>query len=186
MFYKWHNGEVIIVVVAVDNLTLTSSSKVLLLESKMELRGEFNITEMGEIRWLLGVEVKWDRTNGMVTLSQKAYIDTITNCFSLQDAKPAHTPMETGAQLMSSTEHNDNKATFPYKEIVGSLMYAATATRPDITFATSLLDLVNPSLTSSKPSSHTQCYPSRQRRPSKSVRASVGRRSPGVSTMTLS
>jgi len=58
IFYRWHQGKIIIIVVAVDDLLLTSSSRRLLLESKTNLKSEFSITEMGEVHWLLGVEVK--------------------------------------------------------------------------------------------------------------------------------
>ena len=40
---------------------------------------------------------------------------------------------------MQATRCNKKECTFPYKEIIGALMYAATATRPDIAFATSAL-----------------------------------------------
>jgi len=60
MFHKCANGEIIIIVVTVDDLTLTSSSKHLLDTCKDELQSEFDITDLGPIHWLLGVEVKRD------------------------------------------------------------------------------------------------------------------------------
>jgi len=56
VFYRWHQGEIVIIVVAVDDLSLTSSSRRLLLKSKTNLKSEFSIMELGD--WLLGVEVK--------------------------------------------------------------------------------------------------------------------------------
>jgi len=58
VFYRWHQGEIIIIMVAVDDLSLTSSSRQLLLKSKAELKSEFSITELREVHWLLGMEVK--------------------------------------------------------------------------------------------------------------------------------
>ena len=71
-----------------------------------------------------------------VTLSQKAYIDAVTSHFHLENAKPAHTPMETGIKLPQVTRVEGNEWPFPYREMIGALMYAVTATRPDIAFAT--------------------------------------------------
>ena len=73
-----------------------------------------------------------------VTWSQKVYIDAICEPFNLQDVCPATMPMEAGAQLMDAAE-GEPHVTYPYKEIIGSLMYTATAMGPNITFATSIL-----------------------------------------------
>jgi len=72
-----------------------------------------------------------------MTLSQKAYIDSVITKFRLDDTKPVSMPMETGVRL-DLTQPIEPMST-PYKEIVSSLMYAATGTRPDIAFATSTL-----------------------------------------------
>ena len=61
-----------------------------------------------------------------MTLSQKAYIDTICTWFRLQDTWPATTPMEAGVQLTDASRNEPN-TDFPYKEI-RSLMYMAMAT----------------------------------------------------------
>ena len=137
-FFKWVDNDVIIVVVAVDDLTLVSSSKTLFLQSKEELKSKFKILDMGEIHWLLWVEVKRNCDMWTVTLSQKAYIDAICSWYHLEDARPAMTPMEAGV-LLNQLATNELDSNWPYKEIIGSLMYAATSTRPDIAFATSVL-----------------------------------------------
>jgi len=51
---------------------------------------------------------------------------------------PATMPMEVGVQLMDTIE-DEQHATYPFKETIGSLMYAAMAMWPDIMFATSIL-----------------------------------------------
>ena len=60
VFHKCMNGEIIIIVITVDDLTLTSSNKYLLDTCKDELQSKFNIMDLGPIHWLLGVEVKRD------------------------------------------------------------------------------------------------------------------------------
>src|SRR5882724_8222535 len=62
--------------------------------------------------------------------------------FGLQDVCPATMPMEAGVQLTDAVEDRQ-RATYPFKEIIGSLMYAAMAMRPDIAFATSILAQFN-------------------------------------------
>ena len=113
--------------VAIDDLTLDSNSLLLISRCKLDLQSEFEISDMGEIHWLLGVEIKRDRQARTITLSQRAYIDAICARYRLQDARPATTPMEAGAQLTNGDEDVPSSP-YPYKEIVGSLMYAAMAT----------------------------------------------------------
>ena len=75
---------------------------------------------------------------------QEAYIKTIIARFGLADAKPYSTPMIPSASYSkddSPASANDaaQMHKVPYREAIGSLMYASVATRPDITFVVSTL-----------------------------------------------
>jgi len=59
VFHKHTNGEIIIIIIAVDDLTLTSSCGCLFDTCKDKLCSEFNIMDLGPMHWL-GMEVKWD------------------------------------------------------------------------------------------------------------------------------
>jgi len=61
MFYKRTKCMIIIIVIAVDDLTLASHCSSLLLGCKSDLQSEIKISDMGEIHWLLGVEIKRNR-----------------------------------------------------------------------------------------------------------------------------
>jgi len=52
--------EIIIVVITVDDLMLTSICRHLLDTCKDKLQSEFDITDLGPMHWLLGMEVKRD------------------------------------------------------------------------------------------------------------------------------
>jgi hypothetical protein len=72
----------------------------------------------------------------MIHLSQTAFIDRVLEHFGQKDAHPTDTPMVQGVRIERpdhSCEHSDKS--IPYQELVGSLMYIANATRPDIVFA---------------------------------------------------
>ena len=60
MFYKRTENGIIIVIIAVDDLTLASNSPFLFLGCKSDVQSEFETSDMGEIHWLLGVEIKRD------------------------------------------------------------------------------------------------------------------------------
>jgi len=60
MFYKKVDSGITLVVVVVNDLTLASNSISLLTSCKLDLQSKFDISNMGEIHWLLGVEIKRD------------------------------------------------------------------------------------------------------------------------------
>jgi len=60
MFYKGTKHGIIIMVITVDDLTMASNCSSMLLGCKLDLQSEFEISDMGEIHWLLGVEKKRD------------------------------------------------------------------------------------------------------------------------------
>lgn len=58
----------------------------------------------------------------------------------MEICKPISTPLETGLKLIKEPnpqfeEEKDNPSKFPYKEAVGSLVFAMTCTSPDIAYA---------------------------------------------------
>jgi hypothetical protein len=80
------------------------------------------------------------------------YINTMLKRFTLTDAKPYRSPMVPGIVYSkddspSSPQEAARMEKVPYREAIGSLMYASVATRPDIPFAVTALSqfLDNPS-----------------------------------------
>ena len=80
-----------------------------------------------------------NRQTHTISLSQTSYIDTILSRFSLSNTKPVATPITPRTILSKADLPSDDtemvcmKKT-PYHKAIGSLMYAAVATCPDITF----------------------------------------------------
>jgi len=135
-----HKGELTVVVVHVDNCTIVTTTIRLIEELKAGLCKHFEVTDLGELHWMLGIEVKRDRSGCMVHLSQRAYIDAILRRYHLSDLKPLSTPMDHQVRLSSdqapaSAAECVMMRDVPYREAVGALNWAALATRPDIAFA---------------------------------------------------
>lgn len=128
------------VAIHVDDMLACASTEEEMESLKSDLQGPFEIKDLGDVHWLLGVAITRDRKTRTVSLSQAAYIDTILKRFNMEHTYPISTPMETGTRLsitMSPTDEEERKSMDkkPYQMIVGSLMYAAVTTRPDISFA---------------------------------------------------
>jgi len=109
-------------------------------ELKAGLRKHFEVTDLGELHWMLGIEIKHDHPGQVVHLSQRSYIDVILRRYNLADLKPLSTPMDHQVQLSSeqipaSVVECAMMRDVPYCEAVGALNWAALATHPDIAFA---------------------------------------------------
>eukprot|EP00873_Tetraselmis_striata_P038026 jgi/Tetstr1/458290/TSEL_044776.t1 len=83
----------------------------------------------------MAVERDWD--NATLKVHQARYIDDMLHKFNLADAYAASTPAEVGADVPGSNK--PLAAEMPYHALVGSLLYAMVATRPDIAEAVSKL-----------------------------------------------
>jgi hypothetical protein len=107
---------------------------------KKSLTKRFEMTDLGECSFYLGMEIKRDRRNKTIWLSQKGYLSKVLADFKMKDSKPAATPMDV-SKLPAATEqdHSSEGDKHWYSSAIGSLMYLMLSTRPDIAFAVSCL-----------------------------------------------
>lgn len=135
--YIYKNKEYItLVAIYVDDLIVASNDEEKKSELKRELAKSFKMKDLGKLHYCLGIEFKEDIEKGTIRMSQKKYIQDLLN-FNMQDCKPVTTPMNTAVKLTKEmqrkTEEEKRKMEgIPYRNLIGSLMYAATSTRPDI------------------------------------------------------
>ena len=102
------------------------------------LRQNYKITDDGEPRFFLGVKIERDRERGTVKLSQQAFVEKILQTYDMVGCKRATTPMARELNKSMSPQTREAAQLMqhkPYKAAVGSLMYLAIATRPDIAYA---------------------------------------------------
>jgi Reverse transcriptase (RNA-dependent DNA polymerase) len=133
VFYSCSNAGTTIICCSTNDLMITASLPDWMRKIKEDLNSYWEMTDLGELHWLLGMEVKRDRSNWMGSISQMAYIDHICEKFNLQDAKPLSTPLDPGnhlskSQSPSTLKQIDDMCGIPYHEAVGSLMYAVVGT----------------------------------------------------------
>ena len=85
LFYKLEDGKLLFVAVYVDDKLIFSKNLNAIKRLKAQLSEHFEITDLGEARWILGMEVIRDRKLGTISLSQHRYITTILDRFGLKD-----------------------------------------------------------------------------------------------------
>jgi len=105
-----------------------------------QLREIYDLTGGDALKWFLGIEIKRDLQSNLLWLSQCSYIDKIYNRlmdeFKDKEKLSAETPMSS-QELLPNEGAVNTKLQSVYRKFVGSLLYAAIITRPDISFAVS-------------------------------------------------
>ena len=153
VYHKFSGSKYIFSVLYVDDILLANKDIDFLQETKRFLTKNFEMKDLGEASFVLGIKILRDRSQGILRLSQESYIDKVLDRFSMKDSKPGDIPIAKGDKFSpKQCPNNDLERTemqkIPYALAVGSLMYAQVCTRPDIAFVIGVLGryLSNPGL----------------------------------------
>lgn len=130
-----------IIAIYVDDLLICGSALKLMEKVQQHLRDRFKMTDLGVTSHYLGMEVNYEPSKGILSIHQSTYIRKILVKFRFNDGKTAPIPMSTGAGslLLPSNQQADNKTIAWYQSAIGSLMWPAIHTRPDIAYAVGAL-----------------------------------------------
>lgn len=116
-----------------DDVLIASPSLKVLHEVKRKLSEQFEMTDTGEVRQFLGMNIERDFKKGVLRISQRDYLEGLLKRFDMSECKPRSTPMENRLKLGKANEKD--RTDKPYRELVGCLMYASLTTRPDLSAA---------------------------------------------------
>ena len=129
LYTKKVGNDVLIVIIYVDDIIVSCKSLSMIENFKKALGSRFVITDLGEIKWILGMEVT-RLSDGSIKLSQSAYIKRMLERFDMVNCKPLFTPLR--GPTRRNKDSKTGKPNTEYLSMVGSLNYAACSTRPDI------------------------------------------------------
>ena len=127
------DGKILIVCLYIDDMIYTGNIE--LTDFKHAMQSEFEMTDLGIMKYFLGIEVH-QSAKGIFVCQQKYAADIIKR-IRMEGCNPAKTPIPLGTKLSKKDEGPTVDSTL-YKSLVGSLLYLTT-TRPDIMYAASLV-----------------------------------------------
>ena len=108
-------------------------------EIKEKLNKKYKIKFLGEADWLLNMKITRDTANNRIYLDQSSYVESILEEFDMKNHIPVSSPSPTykmsKLDCPTTDEGKEAMKKFPYRRLVGLLMYLSNATRPDIAFA---------------------------------------------------
>ncbi|KFY67852.1 hypothetical protein V497_00175, partial [Pseudogymnoascus sp. VKM F-4516 (FW-969)] len=129
----------IIISLYVDDLAIIGPNLDTIKAFIKELKNYFKLKDLGIIKDYLGVEISYDIKNGKLKLGQSKYIQKVLDRFNINNKSPKYTPIKANIKLEPNKEQATPKEIKWFQMAIGSLLYLAMATRPDITYATILL-----------------------------------------------
>ncbi|KAJ4721114.1 Retrovirus-related Pol polyprotein from transposon TNT 1-94 [Melia azedarach] len=130
LFFKHgENGKFIALLVYVDDIILTGNDEKEARRLKEELNKEFEIKDLGNLGYFLGIEVARSRKG--IFLSQRKYVTDLLKETGMLGCKAVGTPIEVNHKLETLKGGLVNKE--KYQRLVGKLIYLSH-TRPDISY----------------------------------------------------
>lgn len=100
--------------------------------------------DLGEVKTIIGWQVKRDLATKTLRISQSAYIKDLLEEEKLIDCNTPIIPMKAGSVIEMSEPDDYNKANLMmYQRLISKLMYFTCGTRPDIAFVVGRLSKHN-------------------------------------------
>ncbi|WVZ51502.1 hypothetical protein U9M48_002646 [Paspalum notatum var. saurae] len=126
----------VILYLYVDDILIFGTNLDVIKEVKGFLSNHFEMKDLGDADVILNIKLLREG-NGGVTLVQSHYVEKVLSRFGFSDCEPAPTPYDSSVVLTKNRRIARDQ--LRYSQIIGSLMYLASATRPNISFAISKL-----------------------------------------------
>jgi hypothetical protein len=134
MYYRHKNGEFMIIALYVDDFRYASTSNNQLEEFKSALEKKWKCKHPSPNK-CLGLQISHNIVDGILEISQSKYIESLLTRFNMEDCKPSIVPAAPGTKLARKLEEDSYVCEFPYRELVGALLWIARCSRPDILYA---------------------------------------------------
>lgn len=147
VFHMLKDDEMLVVAIYVDDLLIFSNNTKLMTKLKTFLTSTFKMKDIGKSRYVLGIQIT-RKSDGSVLIDQSAYVNELLARYGMSDANPVSTPMDcnqvlTREMCAKNDDDVEKLKNVPYQEVIGSILYLAQVSRPDIQYAVNKLSQFN-------------------------------------------
>jgi len=126
----------IIIPVYVNDKLLAGNDDPLLDSIQSSIGSHFKSSDLSTASWILGIHVHHDIKNGTLFIEQSQYLKGVLSRYGMTGCMPVSTPLPPNSQFLPTTpDEHAEVSSYPYLEAIRSLMYTATGTCPDISYA---------------------------------------------------
>lgn len=96
IYVKFRGRNFVFLILYVDDILLASGDKNMLLETKRFFSSKFDMKDLGEAAYVLGIQIHRDRSRGILGLSQRAYIEKVLKKFNMHKCSASPAPIVKG------------------------------------------------------------------------------------------
>ena len=137
LYTRIKGQHIMYLILYVDDVLIVGQSEADIEIIKKELSVKFEMSDCGPLKHYLGTVVEYNQAGAVMQLHQSISIQRILEDFGMAECKAARTPMEKGLKLMPTK--SDELKPYPYRELLGRLMYLMLSFRPDLCYAVGYL-----------------------------------------------
>jgi hypothetical protein len=137
LFVLEREGNLLYLLVHVDDMLLASSSLPMVTAVKAEIAGLFKVRDLGEASVFLGIRIQRDRKARTLRISQPLIVQDLIIKYDLAHARPTYVPLNPAEKLVREGELCDDVQLF--QELLGSCLYLSMCTRPELAHAVGVL-----------------------------------------------
>jgi hypothetical protein len=135
VYYHHGGGQRVILCLYVNEILIFETSLDAINEVKTFLCQSFDMKDLGEAHVILNI--KLIKGENRINLTQSHYVENVLSHFGYKESKPSPTPYDPNLILRKNKRIGRDQ--LRYSQIIGSLIYLASATRSDISFVVSKL-----------------------------------------------
>ena len=143
VFISSGGPDLTIITVYVDDLIVITKTPETMKKIKDSLAARFKMKDLGELHYCLGISIEYDKDGEYLGMHQRQYIQSLLERYGLSQAKPSVTPADVNVRLVKNDGVSKPVDRTSYQSMVGSLLYASIATRPDISQAVGAVSKFN-------------------------------------------
>ena len=141
--------EYVLLLLYVDDVIIASTSETLTMKYVSIIGKRFRISFSGKLTSYLNIGISHNRELKTVSMSQERYIEELIEEYAIPTDPSIRTPMQENLKLSATEEESTTPrqlqyvAKFPYRKLIGAIIYLNVCTRPTISYAISILAQFN-------------------------------------------
>lgn len=129
------NSEKVYLCLYVDDILICAEKENTIRKVKQLLSDRFRMKDLGKVKQYLGIDIDYKPELKRMILSQCKYIESLAEKYNIKDSKKYETPMEQNLSIENGEINYDLK----YRNLIGALLYVASATRPDVSYSVNFM-----------------------------------------------
>ena len=137
VFKKETDDYTMVIVVYVDDLILVTNSEKQRTAFKDTVATRFKMRDLGPVAQLLGIKI--ERTKDTLKLSQPHFIKKLLEATRMTNCKTKPVPLPESMVANLHKDEESEETNYPYRKVLGSLIFLSNATRPDLSYSVSIL-----------------------------------------------